>query len=133
MQFWLVKENNLYRLCTDIPLKRLNFWDPENSFYFNVSVTLAEKLFPIISKDEILQVNLDISSGNDYYVSKDLNGLYHISITKPEFMSIYNKKLNHLNEFWNVGKEFFVCPEELGNQLFPNVTVTNCEQVNLQF
>lgn len=119
MKYFVVKdENGLYRACVDLPVKRKSYWYPINDYYFNISNSLGNQLFDI-TFDSTPQIwNLDFTTGNEYYLSCDLNGIGHISKDIPEYCSIFSKQFNCQNDFWKFGKEFISIPKEYMQILF---------------
>ena len=71
------------------------------------------------NNDSFLEIwNLDFTTGDEYYLSCDLNGVGHISKDVPEYCSIFSKQFNCQNDFWKFGKEFMSIPKEYMQILF---------------
>ena len=122
MKYNLTLDNNgLYRLCEELPLKRISYWCPTTHRYFNISNELGLKLFPNISNEICYQINVEFGIGNSYYLSVDANGIGHLSVEKPVFCTVPNHKLGLVNKYWKFGKEFIVIPKEYMLELF-NIT-----------
>lgn len=133
MKFYLCRDNNdMYRLCAHLPVKKTCYWCPIDDYYFNVSSEFS-KYFPKITTDELLEIKIKFEEGNKLYVTVDNNNLYHVWTSEPKYYSVKNSKVNIINEFWNGGKEFMVCPEIFGKELFPNANVNNFICIEMTF
>lgn len=119
MKMYLCREpEGMYRLCEEIPERMRCFWKPKNHKYFNINSKFGETIFPEIDwNDNCIEVDVMMNEDEDYYVTSDLSGTYRIHKAEPKFYSIFNKKANHLCEYWD-SKEQFTCEEQFGKELF---------------
>lgn len=121
MKMFLCREpDGMFRLCKSIPERMKSFWKPSNNKYFNLSSKYGEILFPNFSwDDDIIEVNVTFGEGELYYITNDLSGTYRMHTDIPKFYSIFNKKANHLCEYWDAGKNSVISFEkEFGRYLF---------------
>lgn len=133
MIMYLCREpEGMYRLCENVPVKMNCYWKPENHRYFNINSKFGETIFPLLDwNDNIIEIDIIFGEGDKYYVTQDLSGTVRIHKSEPRFYSIFNKKVNHLTEYWD-SKEQFTCEKQFGDELFDLQDHRNCQEILLK-
>lgn len=133
MLMYLCREpEGMYRLCQDPPIRMRCFWKPINHRYFNINSKFGETIFPKLDwNDNFIEIEILLGSGDISYVTQDLSGTVRIHKSEPKFYSIFNKKANHLTEYWD-SKEQFVCEKQFGDELFDLQDHRNYQEILLK-
>lgn len=121
MKMFLCREfEGMFRLCYNMPKRMSAFWNPADYKYFNINSKYGECIFPNFSwNNDVIEVDVSFNEGQEYYVTCDLSGTYRIHTDLPKFYSIFNKKANHLCEYWDAGKNSVMSLEkQFGDELF---------------
>lgn len=130
---YLCRESEeMYRLCQDPPIKMRSFWKPVNHRYFNINSKFGQTIFPELDwNDNFIEIEISFGEGDKYYVTQDLSGTVRIHKSEPKFYSIFNKKANHLTEYWD-SREQLICEKQFGDELFDLQDHRNCQEILLK-